>query len=901
MAIVDPDVFFRLNRFWEKMFKRPKEVALGADYLPNLLGPAISALKAYHDDEEDDVELKGETGRDADVAVRLLREALRGDPVVALLRWKAPEKVGRLEKLLAEDVVEALEASKALRALQKSLSEDLVRRAFTAQLGYGEKADLTVLRGAAVVLACRNVGRYPESQIKKLLKRSFARSVPLALLEQHANRIRRDGEVSNSIENLEKGMVREAARRSETAGGDAEPEYADLFSLFGDDRTWRRSAYRLVSLVRRLWTEELSTRVSEAGGLTTGLGEAVASLVEDREAQSQMALRIIVRYATYAFQKWFRTVLVGDGRETDPILVEAATALERVLGETGVSNWPELTREDVESFPPTTSRSAFALSITLPIALAKACANGYMSANTDLVAEMSERLGERLTKLLAEEPGLTDPPGYGDNAEPADPEVLCAAWSARRRLHLAAGEILAELNPSLKEYLRCLSQQWRPVRSAGGVDRFWTLWRQNYAGEASYSSRIPWDAVEEMRVLGRAVDEATSRFGGFPGDYLVVFRVEGIRPQGLNWRMADVTFYDPELFDYGEGPELGPAAETLAGDAPAICHAAVRTAADTPARAVKSARQHLIAGLDCYSFGLSGNSLRGDFNPRVQEGEYLTNLSEEWGGFNYQREVPFQDEQRAADLDLPRMALAYGVLLAKAAGSPRRLTQLQDRFVRAVHWLREARFDADPAKRFVLYYVGLEHIFARGEGSDALGRRAPKLNKTWRNIGNRLVFPGMAFRQVHKMVQQDAELRTLADADVRLRKWERDERVLFNPEKVRALLDLIPETREEARRSASSLLEGLESLRADARSIKACVERLRDLQTVKVRLLQMLRNTVVHDALYQDERMRYYAQEAYEILNDALDKMVGEVTSEDPDCENIDQLVEKYDGQPWGP
>ncbi len=96
MTVVDRDVFVRLNRFWEEIFKSPKEVALGAEYLPNLLGPAIGALKAYHSDEEDDVELRGETGRDADVAVRLLRDALRGDPVVALLRWEAPEKVGRL-------------------------------------------------------------------------------------------------------------------------------------------------------------------------------------------------------------------------------------------------------------------------------------------------------------------------------------------------------------------------------------------------------------------------------------------------------------------------------------------------------------------------------------------------------------------------------------------------------------------------------------------------------------------------------------------------------------------------------------------------------------------------------------------------------------------------------------
>ena len=59
MAVVDREVFVRLNHFWEEIFESPKEVALGAEYLPNVLGSAIGALKAYRNDEEDDVELGG--------------------------------------------------------------------------------------------------------------------------------------------------------------------------------------------------------------------------------------------------------------------------------------------------------------------------------------------------------------------------------------------------------------------------------------------------------------------------------------------------------------------------------------------------------------------------------------------------------------------------------------------------------------------------------------------------------------------------------------------------------------------------------------------------------------------------------------------------------------------------
>lgn len=868
---------------------------MSAEYLPNLLPVAIGAFKAYRR-SDDDTDLKGETERDADVAVRLLRDALGADPVVALLRWEIPEQVERLKELLENEVADALEIPAVLRTLQAALSEDLVRRAIAAQLSSGEGADMAVLQGVAVVLACRNVGRFPESQMKKLLKRSFARAVSLSLLEENADRILRDTEVAGSLEALEGRVIQEVVARDELTRddhlGNVEPEDADLFAFFGGSLTWRRSAYRLLALARRLWSIELKSNERDSDRSAGGLGEAVTRLTVDREAQRRMAQDVIVRYTAYVFREWFKKVVEVEGRGTAPILGEAAEVLERTLGELGVSNWPELSEDDPESFPPTTTRSAFALSAVLPIVLSEVCAESFASNNESVVSQTSERLGHRLTWLLAEEPGLSELSNTDDLAGAA--EALCAVWSARRQVHREVGAILVGLNPSLEEHLRNLSVQTRPIGVAA-TDGFWSLWRRNYAGEAFHSSRVPWDAVGNERLLDKAVAEAMSQFGGARAEYLIVFRVEGIRPQGLNWTMADVTFYDPDQFDYGEGPEL----PSASGDSPAICHAAVRVSADTSAEAVRSTRQRLVASLDCYSFGLSGNSLHPDFNPKVRDGEYVTNLSEEWGGFNYQRTVGFQDEQRAADLDLPRMARAYAPLLEKAARDPQGLTQLQDRFVRAVHWLREARFEADPAKRFVLHYVGMEHIFARGEESEAVARRAPKLNKTWRNIGERLIFPGMAFRQVLKTIENDAGLRAIADSDERLRRWDTDERILFNLVKVRVLLDLIPEDRADARRSTLNLLRELESLTTDSEAIASHVERLRDLHVVKVRRLQMLRNNVVHDALYQDERMAYYAQEAYEILDDALDKMVGEVILEDPDCETIDELIEKYDGQPW--
>lgn len=125
-------------------------------------------------------------------------------------------------------------------------------------------------------------------------------------------------------------------------------------------------------------TQSTWAKSGRAGGW---IREAVDRLSKDREAQRRMAREVVVRHAAYGLQERFRTVFEGQGHGTDPILGGTGGVMERVLGELGVSAWLELFENDPESFPPTATRSAFALSAALPIAMSEACAEGYASAN----------------------------------------------------------------------------------------------------------------------------------------------------------------------------------------------------------------------------------------------------------------------------------------------------------------------------------------------------------------------------------------------------------------------------------------------------------------------------------------------------------------------------------------
>lgn len=892
MTAVDSNVFSSWIRYWEKTLKKPKEMALSAEYLPNLLPVAIESFERW-DRSNRDEELSADSDHEAGLAVRLLGYALVKDTVVHLLKQELPEEVSSLKTVLAQETIDTRQVRETLETLQATLSEDLVKHSIKAQLALGEEADQRVLRGAAIVLAHQSLGRFPKSQLQRLLGRSLAEAATFVLLEENFDWISSRAEVESHMTTLYKQIIHEAAERSELHMTNASEE-TDLFKLF-DDGWWRRSTYRLVSRLRQIYTEKLCEIEQTFSDATPTLDRIVSSFEEDQQMQHDTASEIVKHYVTNVFRRQIRPVVRQDRNLPSEMLGDAAEALERTLVDIGISNYPGLSGDDPERFPLRRTRSAEALATALPIALSEICTSSYVESHSALISQTASQLGERLIELLASEPDLSKRLVADENTHSLT--TLCATWASRRSLHREMGHVLLQLNPSIGEYLQRLSHDV-PHTDVSESGRFWALWRKYYAGEAlsSYSPRIPWDVVEPHMLEG-IVDRGLSRFFEAQSEYLVVFQVQNLNSEGLSWPMGHVTFYDPTHYDYGEGAYFPLPTE----DKPAFSHAAVRVEADTPSAARRLARQRLFECLDCLSFGLSGNSLHPGFNPSVSDGEHIVNLPEGTGGFNYERTVDTHDEQRAETLELPAMARAYSSLLQKASDDPNSLTPLQEQFIRAVHWFREAHWEADFAKRFVLHYVGLEHIFARGERRkrQAIRRRAPKLNKTWRNIGPSLTFLSMSFRNTLNLIEKDAELQAIANGHDSFCGWAEDERVLLNPCKIRELLDLIPATRSDLHSRISRYLEELDSFSSDPTSIAAYVEHLRDYQLFKIDRLTQIRNDVVHEALYQDERMAFYAQEAQEILDDALDKMTGDVVPTDPECKTIDDLIVRYDAQPW--
>jgi hypothetical protein len=226
---------------------------------------------------------------------------------------------------------------------------------------------------------------------------------------------------------------------------------------------------------------------------------------------------------------------------------------------------------------------------------------------------------------------------------------------------------------------------------------------------------------------------------------------------------------------------------------------------------------------------------------------------------------------------------------------------LQSGFLRATRWYREARWEADPAKRFALYWIALEHVFA--EGQEKKGERVyagvPDLQITWRNIGRTLYFLSRLNSDVWRKIEGDEEIEALADGATELEGWRSDPYVLLSPAKVRALRGLIPAERADVRAVLDSYLKELEGIAAQKEDIGEHVDYLRDRQWFKLYLLHTLRNRMFHEAVYDDERLPYLADEIGEVADGVLSKVVEEATSENPECTTVAELADEFGRQPW--
>lgn len=672
-------------------------------------------------------------------------------------------------------------------------------------------------------------------------------------------------------------------------------EFKSIFDLF-DDGMWWNLSYGLIENLVQPFAIALREQIGLHDDLTPP-----ERLRQDNAASRGLGMSFLEGFA----EAFLRQSLAKRGRSAVVAKDTELTALGQRLGDLLVTSAGFSHDRGVRQRRPDTLDNVSAEAVTRAAAKTAAAtvAKRVLSAEDEsLAVEVARLLADTLAEVA---------PADTSWASATDVELrdLCEEALARRSLHEQLGKLLAEYTDHLikraDRSVKDAPEEWMP-----DAPRFWTEWVESFAGATSiYRSvfnLLPWTAMTDPE-SGDLLDAVLDAVAQPRDEWLVNFKVYDILPQEERWRMGAVTFYDPAVYDYGEGRWLK---KHDSDRDEAVTFAKVAVKADMEADAVRTARRYLDDALNVLSFEFSIKGVEGGgLSPRVHRNSYVINLSTRRTGGGWSKtHAELSASRGAVTSEITALAANYDQLLDLSMHDPDKLTQLQSGFLRSLYWYRKGRWEPDPSERFTFYWIALEHLFVSGIGKNTIQVTdlASSLHITWRDVSG----DGIMWRNLTTLgdlshwredavdkIKGDANLRRAVDASADLIEWNSDPRLLLRPEKLDALCALVPNGSEH-KLYFTEYRDDLREIEVNRSKISDRLQSLRSDAWLKILLLYRLRNAVFHEALPFRPTMNIYAETLEEVLEDVLKKIAGEASAASPCCRNTEELIDWYQ-QPW--
>jgi hypothetical protein len=872
---------------WERRLKEPKDLLMGRFFV-NIVPAALEELEErYLHGTKKQID-RGKQSWERRL-LSLLEDVYTHTPqTVDLYRLHYGQDVDRLGQLLSRrgpydveliyPILQQIQEPPAPTSLGTELRKELLR---------GTDADHDRLRSICVLLAHRGLQSRDAKKLKDLPKKTLARACVSLLLERHLRLLAENAELNTAILDLLHHHLQKLTYPV-APPGDANSRNHDLFGVFGDSPSWWNLSYRLIDDLREAWAGKTREKAANA------TMDPVRDLRADREAVLELGSEVIRGFARVFLRQASRSAAQEESREPNSKPQDLGSRLNELLVQTGVfhavpGDVGEINRRS------TVNRAAEALVDASVWFLADVGAERFIEYGDNQV--LAAEIGDRLTELLAKE---------GKNAgssqhAPEDDEIedMCSACFARRSTHAALGHLLTPLTERLASYLPHLAEDLDLGQL--GLDQgtlpFWERWIKRFSQVFERVDYLSWHTLEE-EAFERTIDAFIAELDRPQAEWRVVFVIPNIDPEGITWSMGDVMFYDPRVFDFGEGRWLDPEGRRLERTS----FARVTVRADTETAAEEAGRRVLTDALNALSFALSSGKGLGGYKPAIEFSTHFSEVgSQTWRAVARRKRREVYTNPLAKANKVPEFGAAYDHLLSLSARQPRMLNEVQVGFLRAMHWYVKARWEPDPGERFLHCWVGLEHLFVEGrqQSKTQFIENVPRLSITWASLKD-LWWVMQSLREVVSFIKSDAEMSAEAEACPELEGWKTDNRILLDPEKVKTLAERGTEVGSPLVANLKGHAEDLRRLALDAALIEQDVEELRDAERFKLLLFNNLRNNLVHEALTHDPNMEVFADELEEILNRVLVRMVVDATSDTPEFATVQDLMKGYQRQPWG-
>jgi hypothetical protein len=331
-----------------------------------------------------------------------------------------------------------------------------------------------------------------------------------------------------------------------------------------------------------------------------------------------------------------------------------------------------------------------------------------------------------------------------------------------------------------------------------------------------------------------------------------------------------------------------------------VCARVVVTA-DTATTAKKRARAILDVALDALSFALSINRQAGGLCPEVQIESHAIDLTTQaWtagGGLTrHELALPVSVKQEKlsdfGQLYGPLVNRAVSLVQGAGASQP---TELQLCVLRALHWYRLGRWEANPLERFLFYWIALEQVFAEGQYAkfEVLFGPLCDLTVTWQETKS--VAGAVSRRkQIAELIEQSEELRSRIDSEPALRDWQQDPRVLLDPSNTVFLRKCAETIETSLKNQVEAYADAIDEYGANRAAIASEVQLLRKRQKFRVHQLYRLRNQIAHEGLTYRPDLDVYTAELEQMIEKVLRRSVGDTVREVPICSTVQELVAWY-------
>lgn len=423
--------------------------------------------------------------------------------------------------------------------------------------------------------------------------------------------------------------------------------------------------------------------------------------------------------------------------------------------------------------------------------------------------------------------------------------------------------------------------------------RFWTKWQNSFNQNARFSGHLhkyfPWHRLNSKEIAP-LFDKTFAEMDMTPEKWAVYFTVHGLDSQEKVWESGGITFFDSDAYDFRD---IGFFARSKNGNVASI--ARVDVIAGGSFEASKRAWRRLGPVLDQSAFVLSLNKNYGGFALKIDPYVFAEKIRTQSavGSRQLDRDERPMRQQTAETIQTTVEPLTKKLTQRIHRGAT--LSELEKRYLAAIHWYNKGRWQGDPADTYTFYWIAIEALFPSA-GQGELFDKIAKISKTWHHAyAEAWYFLRQHRGDVVRLVKEDVAAVAAGNADPKLRGWDTKYTPLLDHKKVEQLIALIPAANTKLNGYIRGYYDYLMGFVDNRAGYEARLELLRDEFRFKLFLLKSLRNDIAHGGEHEHPTFLLYSDELEDVLESLLQTIGNSIINDSRRYKTIEDLMSDLD------